>query len=152
MITAKNPAYKPGRYYQSMLDVTVGDTSTWRDFFTRLRYRRTMLATGDDSRIHWDEEYAKKTIFRKPIVHGVALQGSVSAHLAREFPGEGTFVREMRCTFCRPVYQDEYVEFCVTVLEVDMRREVIVLNIVAHSREKLVLRGMITVRILEEVE
>ncbi len=59
--------------------------------------------TGDDNPIHVDEEYAKKSRFGKPVVHGVLLLGLISKVLGRDFPGHGSVAVGISCRFLRPV-------------------------------------------------
>jgi 3-hydroxybutyryl-CoA dehydratase len=50
--------------------------------------------TGDFNPIHVDEEYAKKTLFKGRIAHGVISAGIISAVLAMKFPRPGSIIME----------------------------------------------------------
>ena len=64
-------------------------------------------ATGDQNPIHLDEEYARKTIFKKPIIHGF-LGGSVFSKVFGTLnPGEGTIYLKQSMTFHKPMFVDQ---------------------------------------------
>lgn len=46
--------------------------------------------SGDNNPIHLDEDYASKSIFKKPIVHGILTAGLISSVIANRLPGEGS--------------------------------------------------------------
>ena len=46
--------------------------------------------TGDNNRIHLDEEYAKKSFFGRRVVHGMLVAGLFSRIFGKIFPGEGS--------------------------------------------------------------
>ena len=61
-------------------------------------------ASGDRNPIHLDDEYAKKTIFKRTIIHGF-LGGSVfSKVFGTLFPGKGTIYLKQNLSFFKPMY------------------------------------------------
>jgi 3-hydroxybutyryl-CoA dehydratase len=63
-------------------------------------------ASGDDNPIHLDEEYAKRTIFKRRILHGF-LGGSVfSKVFGTIFPGNGTIYLKQNMVFLKPMFTD----------------------------------------------
>ncbi len=83
--------------------IQVGDSFSTRRFLSAEDVRTFARLTGDDNPIHVDEEYASKTRFGKPIVHGVLLLGIISKVLGRDFPGHGSIAVAISCRFLRPV-------------------------------------------------
>jgi acyl dehydratase len=67
-------------------------------------------ASGDFNPIHLDEEFAKKTIFKRRIIHGF-LGGSVfSMVFGTKYPGAGTIYLNQNMIFYKPMYiESEYV-------------------------------------------
>ena len=47
-------------------------------------------ATGDMNPVHFDEDYARKTVFRGRVAHGALAIGFISAVLGTQLPGAGT--------------------------------------------------------------
>lgn len=80
-----------GDSFKTTRRITAEDVKTFADI------------TGDDNPIHVDEEYAKKSRFGKPVVHGVLLLGLISKVLGRDFPGHGSVAVGISCRFLRPV-------------------------------------------------
>lgn len=83
--------------------IKVGDSFSTQRFLSAEDVRTFASLTGDDNPIHVDAEYASKTRFGKPIVHGVLLLGIISKVLGRDFPGHGSIAVAISCRFLRPV-------------------------------------------------
>jgi 3-hydroxybutyryl-CoA dehydratase len=82
-------------------------------------------ATGDLNPVHFDEEYARKTIFRGRVAHGALLVGFISAVIGTKLPGEGTIFVSASIEFKSPVRIGDTVITTVTVREVDRREAVL---------------------------
>lgn len=78
--------------------------------------------TGDHNPLHIDAEYAAKTVFKKPIVHGIFGISVFSKILGMKFPGEGTIYMKQEISFKRPMYIDMVYEAVATVKEVNRER------------------------------
>lgn len=66
--------------------VSVGDVATFSKTLSAADVEEFAEVTGDTNRLHLDADYAAKTRFGEPIVHGVLANGLISAALAR-LPG-----------------------------------------------------------------
>ncbi|HSZ24408.1 MAG TPA: MaoC family dehydratase [Cytophagaceae bacterium] len=78
--------------------------------------------TGDFNPLHIDAEYASKTVFKKPIVHGIFGISIFSKILGMKFPGEGTIYMKQEISFKRPMYIDNEYEAIATVKEINRER------------------------------
>lgn len=74
-------------------------------------------ASRDNNPVHLNEEFAKGTIFKKRIAHGMLLGGFISSILGNDFPGNGTIYLNQSMTFRKPVFINETVEIIVEVIE-----------------------------------
>jgi 3-hydroxybutyryl-CoA dehydratase len=81
-------------------------------------------ATGDMNPVHFDEEYARKTIFRGRVAHGALSIGFISALLGTTLPGDGSIFVSASIVFKLPVRIGDTVVTTATVREV-VGREVI---------------------------
>ncbi len=63
--------------------------------------------TGDNQRLHLDEEFAKNNRYGRRIAHGMLTGGFVSACLGTVLPGEGTVLMEQSFKFLEPVFVDQ---------------------------------------------
>ena len=59
--------------------------------------------TGDKNPVHYDEELAKKTSFRKLIVQGGVTTGLLNACVAENLPGPGTVFLSTELKFLKAV-------------------------------------------------
>lgn len=106
---------------------------TFEDFepgFSLLSARRTITEadivafaglSGDFNPIHTDEEYARRTVFRGRIAHGLLVQ-SVAAGLANQlgiFDRTLTALKGMRIDFQQPVRAGDTIAIRLTVAERD---------------------------------
>ena len=82
-------------------------------------------ATGDMNPVHFDEEYAKKTLFKSRVAHGVLSIGFISAVLGMKLPGEGTIFVSAKVEFKAPVRIGDTVVTTGTVKEIGERRRVV---------------------------
>tara|TARA_B100001559_G_scaffold315024_1_gene316262 strand:- start:19 stop:423 length:405 start_codon:yes stop_codon:yes gene_type:complete len=60
--------------------------------------------TGDNNRIHLDEEYAKKSFFGKRVVHGMLVASLFSRIFGKIFPGAGSIYLKQDIKFIAPVF------------------------------------------------
>ena len=63
--------------------------------------------TGDLNPIHLDENYAKKTVFKRKIMHGFLSASIFSKIFGTLFPGPGTIYLEQLLKFKRPMYPNK---------------------------------------------
>jgi 3-hydroxybutyryl-CoA dehydratase len=89
------------------------------------RFARTVMGTdiiafadltGDKNPIHLDARYAAKTIFKKPIVHGMLTAGYISAVFGMELPGPGAIYVSQTLNFRAPVREGDRVVTKVRVV------------------------------------
>ncbi|UCV22237.1 MaoC family dehydratase [Ferribacterium limneticum] len=90
---------------------------------------------------HLDEEYAKTTMFGGRIAHGMLSAGFISAVLANHLPGAGTIYLSQTLKFKAPVRPGDTVRATVTVKEVNVAKNRVVLDTVCTVAGKVVIEG-----------
>ena len=100
-------------------------------------------ATGDMNPVHFDEAYARKTVFRGRVAHGALCVGYVSAVIGTELPGAGTIFTGAIIAFKAPVRIGDTVVTTVTVREINGRG--VKLDCVCKVEDRLVLESEATV-------
>src|SRR5580658_5874926 len=75
-------------------------------------------ATGDFNPVHFDEDFARKTVFRGRVAHGVLSMGFISAVIGTKLPGQGTIFVSASLVFKTPVRIGDTVTTICTVREV----------------------------------
>ena len=82
-------------------------------------------ATGDMNPVHFDEDFAKKTIFRGRVAHGALSIGFISAIIGTQLPGQGTILLSASIAFKGPVRIGDTVVTTCTVASVEGREAVL---------------------------
>ena len=95
--------------------IRIGDTAEFKKTFFRDDVDKFAALTGDYSRLHTDAEFAKKTPYGKPVVHGVLAASLISTVMGTKLPGEGTILIEEQIRFLRPVFYGDTVTAKVTL-------------------------------------
>jgi acyl dehydratase len=90
---------------------------THRFLFTQEQVNRFAEVTGDNNPIHTDASYAARSIFRKPVMHGMLGAALFSKVFGTLFPGEGTIYLKQSLNFLKPMYADTEYEAVFTVKE-----------------------------------
>jgi acyl dehydratase len=99
--------------------------------------------TGDNNPIHWDENYASQTPFKKPIIHGMFGAAIFSRVLGTSFPGEGTIYMKQTLSFQKPMYVGVLYEAIFEVKEIieGKHRALIATSIVEKESGHVVTNG-----------
>ncbi|MCX7654087.1 MAG: MaoC family dehydratase [Fervidobacterium sp.] len=109
-------------------DIFVGQIYEVKKTVTDEMVKLFAEATGDKNPVHLDEEFAKNTIFKGRIAHGVLSLGIISAVLGMEFPGAGTIYLMQNAKFKKPVYVGEEVTVKLIVKEIDKEKRRVLLD------------------------
>lgn len=94
---------------------------------------------GDKNPLHIDEEFAKKTIFKKPICHGMLGSSLFSNLMGNNITGSIYVSQTLK--FLKPVYIDEEIEAFVEIDKFNKEKNFLKLNtyvIKIESREKAI--------------
>ena len=109
-------------YYE---DLKVGQSESLSHTVTARDIELFGEATGDFNPVHFDEAYARKTVFRGRVAHGALSIGFISAVVGMKLPGPGTIFVSATINFKGPVRIGETVVTTCTVVEVGERRKVV---------------------------
>ena len=101
--------------------------------------------SGDTNPVHFDEEFAKTTIFKGRIAHGVLSASYISTVLGMQMPGPGTIFVSMATRFLAPVRIGDTVTATCTVREVLPEKRRVVFDCVCKVGETTVVEGEATV-------
>jgi len=104
-----------------------GDTYSHEFKFTQNEVNQFAEVTGDKNPVHTDAEYASKTMFKRPIMHGMLSASLFSKVFGTLFPGEGTIYLKQSLNFLKPMYvETDYVaEFKVLDIIPDKNRAIV---------------------------
>jgi 3-hydroxybutyryl-CoA dehydratase len=109
-------------YYE---DIQLGQSANMEKTVTERDVQAFGEATGDLNPVHFDEDYARTTLFRGRVAHGVLSVGFMSAVMGMKLPGEGTIFVSAHVEFKGPVRIGDHVVTTCTVKEIRERRQVV---------------------------
>ena len=96
------------------MKLQVGDNYKEEFIITQEMVNKFAELSGDRNPLHLDKEFAAKTRFKKPIVHGLFSVTSFGKVMGSKFPGHGSIHVGQNLSFKRPLYPDKkyivYVE------------------------------------------
>ncbi|XP_033625371.1 hydroxyacyl-thioester dehydratase type 2, mitochondrial-like [Asterias rubens] len=120
-----------------------GDTASITKTFSSQDVQKFAELSEDTNPIHVNDEYAETARFGKCIVHGILVNGLISAVLGTKLPGPGTIVLSQMCEFPAPLYIGEPVTASVTVVNIDRRLVTCSASCIANERNENVLTGSV---------
>lgn len=109
--------------------------------------------TGDRNPVHTDADYAAKTMFKRPIMHGMLGASLLSKVFGTLFPGEGTIYLKQSLNFLKPMYPDTPYEALFTVKEINYEKNRAIVETVIKDKEgKVCTSGEATVMNVEKIK
>jgi len=84
-------------------DIYIGLVKELKHTITIKDLEKFVELTGDDNRLHVDKEFASKTSFRKPVVHGMLGASFISTIIGTKLPGDGALWFSQSLDFLLPV-------------------------------------------------
>lgn len=106
----------------------IGQEQTAQKVFTEEDVRSFAQISGDDNPLHTDREYAQKSRFGAPVVHGILTAGLISGILGTKLPGPGSIYLEQQLSFLQPVFVGDTVTAKVRITDIIAEKSIIVLE------------------------
>ena len=122
-------------------EITVGMSAIFTKTVTEADIVLFAGVTGDTNPVHLDEEFAKPTMFKGRIAHGMLTAGFISAVLGTKLPGPGAIYLSQTLKFKAPVRIGETVVARVTATAVDQEKGRCTFATTAHVGNTLVVEG-----------
>lgn len=97
--------------------------------------------SGDVNPVHFDEEFARGTIFKGRIAHGVLSASYISTVLGMEMPGPGTIFMSLTTRFKAPVRIGDTVVATCTVRETVPEKRRVTFDCVCKVGDTVVVEG-----------
>ncbi|WP_408956005.1 MaoC family dehydratase [Natroniella sp. ANB-PHB2] len=127
---------------KSIGEISIGEKASFTKTITESDVYNFAGVTGDLNPAHVNEEYAKKTVFKKRIAHGMLVSGLISTVLAIKLPGPGTIYLNQNLSFKAPVYFGDTITAEVEVIEKDEDKNRLKLKTICKNQEgKVVVDG-----------
>ena len=124
------------------MELSVGQKATRTATFTAEHVKSYAEITGDYNPLHFDEDFASKTPFKRLVIQGGMTTGLLHALVAMDMPGPGSVFLNQNWQFTAPVFVDDTVTAEAEVLEVHATKPVSKLKItVTRQTGEKVLEG-----------
>ena len=96
----------------------IGDCAEYSKVLSGDDVRRFAEVTGDRNPMHLSREFAEKTRFKEPVVHGILTAGTISAAIGMKLPGPGCIYLSQTLEFKAPVFPGDEITARVEIVEV----------------------------------
>jgi len=128
-------------------DITIGEKASESRKVTEETVRAFAEATGDFNPVHLDAEFAKTSLFKERVAHGMLGAGLVSAVLGTKLPGPNTIYLAQEMKFLAPVKLGDTITAEVEVLEkIDKPKILKMKTTVRNQAGTAVMEGIATVK------
>ena len=125
----------------SVEEMNVGQSASMSKTVTEADIILFAGITGDFNPAHIDEEYAKQSMFKGRIAHGMLSAGFISATLAMKLPGPGTIYLGQNMKFKAPVKIGDTVKTTVTITDINLEKKIVKLDTVCSVGDTKVVIG-----------
>lgn len=92
----------------------------------------------DVNPLHLNEEYAKTTMFKGRIAHGIIGAGLISATIGTKLPGEGTIYLSQNLKFLSPVRIGDTITAKVEIIGLDSAKNKVELKTTCINQDGII--------------
>ena len=130
-------------------DIKIGDTAEVSHTFTEQDIQTFGDLSGDYNPLHFDDDWAKQTMFGGRIAHGILTAGLVSNAIGMKLPGTGTIYLSQKMRFLGPVRINDTITARVEVIDKNDEKERITIQTTCTNQDgKKILDGEALVTIM----
>lgn len=123
-------------------DLSIGDSEQIQKKVTERDINQFAEITGDKNPVHLDEKYAKNSIFKNKVAHGMLTASLFSNILGNKFPGNGTIYLKQSLTFCKPVYVNEMITAKIIVKDINYDKQQVLFETFCYNeKNEIVIKG-----------
>lgn len=128
-------------------EIKVGNEASFAKTITEADVLLYAGLSGDFNPIHIDAEYAKRSLFKERIAHGMLVSSLISAVLGTQLPGPNSIYLGQDLKFTAPVKIGDTVTAVATVTEKrDDKRIIKLRTTVSNQRGEMVVDGSAVVK------
>ena len=109
-----------GFYFE---DLKIGTTDEFSKTISEADIQTFADVSGDENPVHLNPEYAKATVFKGCIAHGILTASFVSTVIGTRMPGPGCIYVAQNLKFKAPVRAGDTVKAVCTVTELNEKRK-----------------------------
>ena len=133
-----------GFYFE---DLKIGTTDEFSKTISEADIQTFADVSGDENPVHLNPEYAKATVFKGCIAHGILTASFVSTVIGTRMPGPGCIYVAQNLKFKAPVRAGDTVKAVCTVTELNEKREFAEIKTQCFVGDTLVVDGNATIMV-----
>lgn len=131
-------------------EIQVGEKETLSHTITKEDLSKFVELTGDDNRLHVDEQFASNTSFKKPVVHGMLGASFISTIIGTKLPGDGALWFSQSLEFLLPVrIGDELLVMAEVIKKYDKEQIIELKTEILNQNRQVVTKGIAKVKVIE---
>ncbi len=119
-------------------EIEIGESASFSKTITETDITLFAGITGDFNPMHTNEEFAKKTMFKRRIAHGGIATSLLAPVLGTLLPGLGTVALSTSCRYKAPVYPGDTVTVKATVKEKEVEKNRVNMECIWSNQEDTV--------------
>lgn len=130
----------------------VGQSVSFKKHIGASELAQFVELTGDDNPLHVDHEYAKNTVMRKTVVHGMLTVSFISTLIGKHLPGPGALWVSQAIDFLRPCRLGDDLLIEATVKKITKRAGLLDIDVcVTNQKHERLITGLCSVKVPEEL-
>ncbi len=115
--------------------LNVGDKAYFAKTMTDSIRDRFAGLTGDVNLLPINDEFAKTTIFKRRVAHGMLTASFITNIIGMRLPGFGSKVKRQKVTFTMPVFISDTIEIGLTITAVDVAENTADFSVIATNQD-----------------
>ena len=129
---------RPGYCFE---DLTVGMSAEYRRIVGDTEMRLFADLTGDTNPLHFDDDFAERSLFKGRVVHGMCTASLISTVIGTRLPGPGCVYLSQSLRFTAPVRPGDEIVARAVVDRLIPERHRVELETTCSVGERIVLSG-----------
>lgn len=120
-------------------DINIGQEIKKSIEITQELHYNFLKLTGDNSPIHTDQEFARKSNYKAPIGYAFLITALLSRIYGKEFPGGSELCLSQNCEFRSVYYVGDILFFNIKVIQKNISFKLITLDVNVENQNKIII-------------
>ena len=134
-------------------NIKVGEKKELFHVITKSDIEKFIDLSGDNNKIHFDEDFAKKTPFKKPVAHGMIGVSFISTIIGTKLPGDGALWYSQNIEFVNPVRVGDRLHVLAEVIKkIDRDKTLVISTDIYNQNKQLVTKGIAKVKLVDQIK
>ena len=125
----------------SIEELQIGQSDTYERIVTEKDIEDFAKISGDNNPVHLDEDFAKTTIFKGRIAHGMLAASFISTTVGTKLPGYGAIYISQNLKFKGPVRIGDKVITTATIEDINTEKKRVTMSTKCAVGDKIVVDG-----------